>query len=61
MISLAMLLLSLAHVEMKQHEIETGLPEKRRSARQRALKRMKANPLPVNAPHYTRDELYERS
>jgi hypothetical protein len=60
MISLAMLLLSLAHVEMKQHEIETGLPEKRRSARQRALKRMNANPFPVNVPHYTRDELHER-
>ncbi|MBU6359881.1 MAG: hypothetical protein WCL57_12415 [Chloroflexota bacterium] len=45
---------------MKQHEIETGLPEKRRSARQRALKRMNANPFPVNVPHYTRDELHER-
>lgn len=35
-------------------------PEERQRILQDVVKRMKANPLPANAPKFTRDELHER-
>ena len=35
-------------------------PEERKRIINRMIERMRANPIPANAPHFTREELYER-
>lgn len=35
-------------------------PEERKRIIKRMLERMKANPIPASAPHFTREELHER-
>lgn len=35
-------------------------PEERKRIINRMIERMRANPIPANAPHFTREELHER-
>lgn len=35
-------------------------PDERRKALERLVRRMRENPIPENAPRYTREELHER-
>ncbi|MDT4954529.1 MAG: hypothetical protein QOJ02_2667 [Acidobacteriota bacterium] len=35
-------------------------PEERKRIINRMVERMRANPIPANAPHFTREELHER-
>jgi predicted DNA-binding antitoxin AbrB/MazE fold protein len=35
-------------------------PEERKRVLKRMVERMRANPIPVNAPRFTREELHER-
>jgi predicted DNA-binding antitoxin AbrB/MazE fold protein len=35
-------------------------PEERKRILKRMVERMRANPIPANAPHFTREELHER-
>lgn len=39
---------------------EVASPEERQSIIRSVVERMKANPLPLDAPHLTRDQMHER-
>jgi predicted DNA-binding antitoxin AbrB/MazE fold protein len=54
-----------SEVELTIHDPDTippsvTDPEKRKRIINRMVERMRANPIPANAPHFTREELHER-
>lgn len=54
-----------SEVELTIHDPDTippsvTDPEERKRIINRMIERMRANPIPANAPHFTREELHER-